>query len=62
MPRFKYAPFHLSSCFPEYLEVVQRSLAFENAECPLLVKKASDTLVERLKDPKTYDNITKDFK
>lgn len=46
----------------EYLEVVWRSLASENAECPLLVKKASDTLVELLKDPKTYDNITKDFK
>lgn len=46
----------------EYLEVVWRSLASENAECPLLVKKASDTLVERLKDPQAYDNITKDFK
>ena len=56
---------HPSLCFyvlPEYLEVVRRSLASENAECPLLVKKASDTLVELLKDPKTYDNITKDFK
>ena len=47
---------------PEYLEVVWRSLASENAECPQMVKKASDTLLERLKDPKTYDNITKDFK
>lgn len=47
---------------PEYLEVVRQSLASENAECPLLVKKASDTLAELLKDPKTYDNITKDFK
>lgn len=47
---------------PEYLEVVWRSLASENAECPQLVKKASDTLAELLKDPKTYDNITKDFK
>ncbi|XP_073349372.1 thymus-specific serine protease [Pagrus major] len=55
------APVHATVNFPEYLEVVQRSLASENAECPLLVKKASDTLVERLKDPKTYDNITKDF-
>lgn len=56
---------HPSLCLhvlPEYLEVVWRSLASENTECPLLVKKASDTLVERLKDPKTYDNITKDFK
>lgn len=55
---------HLSLCLrvlTEYLEVVWRSLASENTECPLLVKKASDTLVERLKDPKTYDNITKDF-
>lgn len=47
---------------PEYLEVVWRSLASEDAECPLLVKKASDSLAELLKDPKTYDNITKDFK
>ncbi|KAG7237200.1 hypothetical protein INR49_032698 [Caranx melampygus] len=55
------APVHAAVNFPEYLEVVRRSLASENAECPLLVKKASDTLVERLKDPKTHDNITKDF-
>lgn len=57
--------FHSSLCLhvlPEYLEVVWRSLASENVECPLLVKMASDSLVERLKDPKTYDNITKDFK
>lgn len=55
------APVHAQVNFPEYLEVVWRSLASENAECPLLVKKASDALVERLKDPETYDNITKDF-
>ncbi|XP_061574763.1 thymus-specific serine protease isoform X2 [Cololabis saira] len=55
------APVHAAVNFPEYLEVVWRSLASENAECPLLVKKASDALVERLKDPKTYENITKDF-
>lgn len=39
-----------------------RSLASVDAECPLLVKKASDTLAELLKEPKSYDNITKDFK
>lgn len=62
-PRFKVStPPSPLDVLPEYLEVVWRSLASENAECPLLVKKASDTLVERLKDPKTYDNITKDFK
>uniref|UniRef100_A0A3Q1F4D9 Serine protease 59, putative n=1 Tax=Acanthochromis polyacanthus TaxID=80966 RepID=A0A3Q1F4D9_9TELE len=55
------APVHAKVNFPEYLEVVWRSLASENAECPVLVKKASDILVERLKDPRTYDNITKDF-
>ncbi|XP_067364195.1 thymus-specific serine protease isoform X2 [Channa argus] len=55
------APVYATVNFPEYLEVVWRSLASMNAECPLLVKKASDTLAERLKDPKTYDNITKDF-
>uniref|UniRef100_A0A668A8S4 Serine protease 59, putative n=1 Tax=Myripristis murdjan TaxID=586833 RepID=A0A668A8S4_9TELE len=55
------APVHATVNFPEYLEVVWRSLASENPECPLLVKKASDTLLERLKDPKTYDNITNDF-
>lgn len=47
---------------PEYLEVVWHSLASEDVECPLLVKNASDTLAELLKDPKTYDNITKDYK
>ncbi|XP_033832305.2 thymus-specific serine protease [Periophthalmus magnuspinnatus] len=55
------APVHAQVNFPEYLEVVRRSLASENANCPLLVKKASDTLVELLKDPTTYDNITQDF-
>ncbi|CAI5694616.1 unnamed protein product [Oreochromis niloticus] len=55
------APVYATVNFPEYLEVVWRSLASENTECPLLVKKASDDLVERLKDPRTYDNITKDF-
>ena len=42
--------------------MVWRSLASENPECPLLVKKASDTLMERLKDPQTHAAITKDFK
>uniref|UniRef100_A0A8B9GSL3 Serine protease 16 n=1 Tax=Astyanax mexicanus TaxID=7994 RepID=A0A8B9GSL3_ASTMX len=46
----------------EYLEVVQKSLEAENPQCPVLVKKASDTLMARLNDPKTYDNITKDFR
>uniref|UniRef100_A0A3Q2FIF7 Serine protease 59, putative n=1 Tax=Cyprinodon variegatus TaxID=28743 RepID=A0A3Q2FIF7_CYPVA len=46
----------------EYLEVVWRSLASESADCPVLVKQASDALAERLKDPKTFENITKDFK
>ncbi|XP_057694055.1 thymus-specific serine protease [Corythoichthys intestinalis] len=55
------APIHATVNFPEYLEVVGRSLASEDTQCPLLVKKASDTLIERLKDPSTYDNITKDF-
>ncbi|KAJ8256270.1 hypothetical protein COCON_G00184220 [Conger conger] len=55
------APVHAVVNFPEYLEVVHRSLAAESLDCPLLVQKASDTLLERLKDPKTYDNITKDF-
>ncbi|GLD52867.1 thymus-specific serine protease [Lates japonicus] len=56
------APVHATVNFPEYLEVVWRSLASENADCPQQVKQASDTLVERLKDPESYDNITKDFK
>ncbi|CAG06389.1 unnamed protein product [Tetraodon nigroviridis] len=55
------APIHATVNFPEYLEVVWRSLASEDAACPVLVKNASDTLAELLKDPKTYDNITKDF-
>ncbi|XP_021172558.2 thymus-specific serine protease isoform X1 [Fundulus heteroclitus] len=55
------APVFATVNFPEYLEVVWRSLASENADCPVLVKKASDTLVERLEDPKTFENITKDF-
>ncbi|XP_018604307.1 thymus-specific serine protease [Scleropages formosus] len=55
------APMYATVNFPEYLEVVRRSLAAENPECPLLVKEASNTLYQRLKDPKTYDNITADF-
>ncbi|XP_049582929.1 thymus-specific serine protease [Syngnathus scovelli] len=55
------APIHATVNFPEYLEVVHRSLASENTDCPLLVKKASDTLIEKLRDPATYENITKDF-
>ncbi|XP_071402429.1 thymus-specific serine protease isoform X2 [Centroberyx affinis] len=55
------APVRAAVNFPEYLEVVWRSLASEDTECPLLVKKASDTLLERLKDPQTYNNISKDF-
>lgn len=56
------APVYATVNFPEYLEVVKKSLAAENPECPVLVKKASDTLIARLKDSKTYDNITKDFR
>uniref|UniRef100_A0A3B1JQL6 Serine protease 59, putative n=1 Tax=Astyanax mexicanus TaxID=7994 RepID=A0A3B1JQL6_ASTMX len=56
------APVYATVNFTEYLEVVQKSLEAENPQCPVLVKKASDTLMARLKDPKTYDNITKDFR
>ncbi|XP_026881270.2 thymus-specific serine protease [Electrophorus electricus] len=56
------APVYATANFPEYLEVVWRSLAAETPECPLLVKKASDTLIAHLKDPQTYDNVTKDFR
>ncbi|XP_038129050.1 thymus-specific serine protease [Cyprinodon tularosa] len=56
------APLLATVNFPEYLEVVWRSLASESADCPVLVKQASDALAERLKDPKTFENITKDFK
>ncbi|XP_063763550.1 thymus-specific serine protease [Eleginops maclovinus] len=55
------APVHATVNFPEYLEVVWRSLASENADCPRIVEEASSTLVKLLKDPTTYDNITKDF-
>uniref|UniRef100_A0A1A8RKA0 Protease, serine, 16 (Thymus) n=1 Tax=Nothobranchius rachovii TaxID=451742 RepID=A0A1A8RKA0_9TELE len=55
------APVYATVNFPEYLEVVWRSLAAENVECPVLVKKASDTIAEHLKDPETFDNVTKDF-
>ncbi|XP_034023706.1 thymus-specific serine protease [Thalassophryne amazonica] len=55
------APVYATVNFPEYLEVVWRSLASGNPACPTMVKKASDILVARLKDPKSYDNITKDF-
>ncbi|KAI4793923.1 hypothetical protein KUCAC02_032401 [Chaenocephalus aceratus] len=55
------APVHATVNFPEYLEVVRRSLASENADCPKIVEEASNTLVKLLKDPETYDNITKDF-
>ncbi|XP_062329699.1 thymus-specific serine protease [Osmerus eperlanus] len=55
------APVHATINFPEYLEVVRRSLASESPQCPLLVKKASDTLMDLLKDPFNFSNITKDF-
>ncbi|KAL0973367.1 hypothetical protein UPYG_G00202530 [Umbra pygmaea] len=55
------APLNATVNFSEYLELVWQSLAAENPVCPLLVKKAFDTLHERIKDPKNYDNITKDF-
>nr|XP_006637680.1 PREDICTED: putative serine protease K12H4.7 [Lepisosteus oculatus] len=55
------APVQAVVNFPEYLEVVRRSLATHSPECPQLVKNASDTLLGMLKDPRTYDNITKDF-
>ncbi|XP_031429917.1 thymus-specific serine protease [Clupea harengus] len=55
------APIHATVNFPEYLEVVRRSLASHSPECPLLVKQATDTLSQKLKDPLTYSNITKDF-
>uniref|UniRef100_A0A6Q2XJY7 Serine protease 16 n=1 Tax=Esox lucius TaxID=8010 RepID=A0A6Q2XJY7_ESOLU len=55
------APLHATVNFSEYLEVVWRALAAENPKCPLLVKKAFDTLNELIKDPKNYENITKDF-
>ncbi|XP_028650255.1 thymus-specific serine protease [Erpetoichthys calabaricus] len=48
--------------FPEYLEVVQRSLTSYSAACPQKLKYASDTLVNQLKDTKNYDKITKDFR
>ncbi|TRY99904.1 hypothetical protein DNTS_004337 [Danionella cerebrum] len=56
------APIYATVNFPEYLEVVWRSLAAENPECPLLVKKAADALIQRLADPQTFENITKDFR
>ncbi|XP_058846354.1 thymus-specific serine protease isoform X2 [Acipenser ruthenus] len=56
------APLHAVLNFPEYLEVVERSLATHSPECPLLVKNASDTLVDMLKDSKNYDKISKDFR
>ncbi|XP_068441238.1 thymus-specific serine protease [Clinocottus analis] len=55
------APLYATVNFPEYLEVVWRSLASERADCPVVLQEASRALVERLSDPKTYDNITKDF-
>ncbi|XP_041919513.1 thymus-specific serine protease [Alosa sapidissima] len=55
------APIHATVNFPEYLEVVWRSLASFSPECPLLVKQASDTLSQMLKNPLTFSNITKDF-
>ncbi|XP_056296942.1 thymus-specific serine protease [Pseudoliparis swirei] len=55
------APVQATVNFPEYLEVVWRSLASEDVQCPVVVQVASKALVERLKDPKTYDNVSKDF-
>ncbi|XP_030632674.1 thymus-specific serine protease [Chanos chanos] len=56
------APVYATVNFPEYLEVVWRSLASESPECPQLVREATDTLLLRLHDPSSLDNITKDFR
>ncbi|KAF3848122.1 hypothetical protein F7725_021150 [Dissostichus mawsoni] len=40
------APVHATVNFPEYLEVVRRSLASENADCPKIVEEASNTLIQ----------------
>ncbi|KAK7906767.1 hypothetical protein WMY93_015379 [Mugilogobius chulae] len=40
---------------------VHAQVNFPERKLPPAGSKASDTLVERLKDPTTYDNITKDF-
>ncbi|XP_063771987.1 putative serine protease K12H4.7 [Pseudophryne corroboree] len=47
--------------FPEYLEVVQASLAKNHSDCPRTIKLASDTLLELLVYTENYEKITKDF-
>ncbi|XP_072428864.1 thymus-specific serine protease [Chiloscyllium punctatum] len=55
------APVQAVVDFPEYLEVVNYSLENFNTPCPLLVKDASDTLIELLANASTYKQITRDF-
>ncbi|XP_008585058.1 PREDICTED: putative serine protease K12H4.7 [Galeopterus variegatus] len=55
------APIQAKIDFYEYLEVVQRSLAAHNRECPKVVKEASDIVVEMLKYPKNFTKLTDDF-
>ncbi|XP_067850839.1 thymus-specific serine protease [Heptranchias perlo] len=55
------APVHAVVNFPEYLEVVNYSLERYNTPCPLLVKDASDTLIELLPKTSKYNQITRDF-
>ncbi|XP_028925206.1 thymus-specific serine protease [Ornithorhynchus anatinus] len=55
------APIYAVMNFPEYLEVVQKSLRTFRRECPEIVREASDTVVEMLKYKANYFKITKDF-
>ncbi|XP_032887024.1 putative serine protease K12H4.7 [Amblyraja radiata] len=55
------APVQTVINFSEYLEVVNYSLESYSTSCPLLVKDASDTLVELLPNTNTYSQITLDF-
>uniref|UniRef100_UPI00398E61FE thymus-specific serine protease n=1 Tax=Pristiophorus japonicus TaxID=55135 RepID=UPI00398E61FE len=55
------APVQAVVNFLEYLEVVNYSLESYQTPCPLLVKDASDTLIELLSKTDKYKQITQDF-
>uniref|UniRef100_A0A8C5M7A6 Serine protease K12H4.7 n=1 Tax=Leptobrachium leishanense TaxID=445787 RepID=A0A8C5M7A6_9ANUR len=56
------APLNAVVNFPEYLEVVQTSLAQNHSACPNTMKVAFDSLVQLLQYKDNFEKITEDFK
>ncbi|XP_053314775.1 putative serine protease K12H4.7 [Spea bombifrons] len=56
------APVNAVVNFPEYLEVVQNSLARNHSACPKAMKLASDSILELLQYKENYKKLTEDFR